>query len=84
MQYSEIQFFFLCHLTEMSSKNALPNKMRGYVGGVSESSDLKSLAVKSVEVQEGRDWRGASGLSLSCKYGSKVSVRREACEVPSR
>lgn len=54
MQYSEIQFFFLCHLTEMSSKNALTNKMRGYVGGVSGSSDLKSLAVKSVEVQEGR------------------------------
>lgn len=39
----------------------------GYMVDVSESSGLKSLAVKAVEVQEGRDWGGPGSLDLSCK-----------------
>jgi len=50
------------------------------VTDVSESSDFRSLAVKSVEVQGERDGRGTGGLSLPCEHGSKASVRGEVCE----
>lgn len=58
MQDSEIQFPFFSVVSQKCPLKMLhqitPDK-GGYMVDVSESSGLKSLAVKAVEVQEGRD-----------------------------